>query len=57
MLFNGWMIKLWYIYSLEYYSATKTNYRYIQHLEKSPENEVEWKNVNLKGYIICNSSH
>ena len=53
-----WSNKLWYLHTMEYYSAVKrTNAWYWNNFNRSPENYVEWKKPTSKGnlcMIPCN---
>ena len=44
MFLNRWMVKLWYIHSMEYYLVIKGKFTdTLKNLDESPENYAEWK--------------
>ena len=52
-----WINELWYILSMEYYSALKVSTKPWKNIEGSWMPIFRWKKPTWKGYILCDSNY
>ena len=50
--YDGWVNKLWYSHTMEYYSAIKRNEVPIHNMDDSWKHYAKWRKPDIKGHIF-----